>query len=261
MAGVNHGIWLNRFLHKGKNAYPILDKWIEEKLNTWEPKDVWDSQMSPAVMDMYKFYGMLPIGDTARNGSWKYHRDLETKKKWFGKFGGIDNEIERPKFYEELRQIREKIIEVSKDPSIKLTENWPDEFPKDRLSGEQQIPFINALVNDEKARLFLNVLNDGTIKGIPDDVVVEIPVNVDKNGIHPEKIEPDLTERIKKMYLTPRIMRMEMAIEAFTTGDRKVLEEILFRDPRTRSEEQVKEVLDEIMVLPFNSEMKRHYGG
>ncbi|MGC8638141.1 MAG: alpha-glucosidase AglA, partial [Athalassotoga sp.] len=89
--------------------------------------------------------------------------------------------------------------------------------------------------------------------------VVEVPVRVDKKGIHPEKIEPDLTDRIKKMYLTPRIMRMEMALEAFITGDRRVLEEILIRDPRTKSEKQAKDVLDEIMNLPFNSEMKKHY--
>ncbi len=260
VAGVNHGIWLNRFLYKGKDAYPILDKWIEEKSDTWEPKDPWDSQMSPAAVDMYRFYGNFPIGDTVRNGSWKYHYNLETKKRWFGKFGGIDNEIERPKFYEVLRQVRVKIIEVSKDPSIRLTQNWPDEFPKEKLSGEQQIPFINAIANGKKARLFLNVLNNGAIRGIPDNVVVEIPVVVDDRGIHPEKIEPDLSERIKKMYLLPRIIRMEMALEAFTTGDRKVLEEVLIRDQRTSSYKQVKEVWDEILSLPFNEEMKKHYG-
>ncbi|MGC8705303.1 MAG: alpha-glucosidase AglA [Athalassotoga sp.] len=259
IAGVNHGIFLNRFIYKGKNGYPILDEWIKEKLPKWESTSPWDMQMSPAAMDMYEFYGYLPIGDTVRNGTWKYHYNLETKKRWFGKFGGIDNEIERPKFYEELRQIREKIIDVSKDPSVKLTVSWPEEFPKDKLSGEQQVPFINAIVNGKEARLYLNILNKGTIKGIPDDVVVEVPVRVDKKGIHPEKIEPDLTDRIKKMYLTPRIMRMEIALEAFITGDRRVLEEILIRDPRTKSEKQAKDVLDEIMNLPFNSEMKKHY--
>ncbi len=261
IAGVNHGIWLNRFLYKGKDAYPILDKWIEEKLPTWEPKDHWDMQMSPAAMDMYKFYKMLPIGDTVRNGTWKHHYNIEAKKKWFGKFGGIDNEIERPKFYEELDMIRKETKRVAKDPSIKLTELYPSEFSKDKLSGEQQIPFINALTNGEKARLFLNIPNNGIINGIPDNIVVEAPMIVDENGLHPEKIEPDLTERIKKFYIAPRIMRMEMALEAFITGDRSVLEEVLFRDPRTKSEEQVKAVWDEILDLPFNEEMKKHYRG
>lgn len=259
VAGVNHGIWLNRFLYKGKDAYPLLDKWIEEKSDKWEPKDPWDIQLSPAAIDMYKFYGMLPIGDTVRNGTWKYHYNLETKKKWFGKFGGIDNEIERPKFYEVLRQRREKLIEASKNPSLKLTEVWPEMFSRKKMSGEQQVPFINAIVNDKKTRLVLNILNNGIISGIPNDVVIEVPVIVDKNGIHPEEIEPELPKRIKMMYLMPRIVRMEMALEAFITGDRRVLEEVLIRDPRTKSYKQVQNVIDAILSLPFNKEMREHY--
>jgi len=136
---------------------------------------------------------------------------------------------------------------------------WPEVFTTGSESVEQHIPFINALVNDKKARLVLNVENRGVIKGIPDDVVVEVPVVVDKEGIHPEKIEPDLTDRIKKFYLLPRILRMEWALEAFISDDRRVLEEILVRDPRTRSYEQAVAVIDDILNLPFNEEMKKHY--
>ncbi|MDI3473344.1 MAG: hypothetical protein PWQ20_1585 [Thermotogaceae bacterium] len=103
-------------------------------------------------------------------------------------------------------------------------------------------------------------MNKGEIiKEIPEDVVVEVPVIVDKNGIHPEKIDPPLSKRVVKFYLYPRMMRMEMALEAFLTGDRKELEEVLVRDPRTKSFEQVQAVIDEILNLPFNEEMKRHY--
>ncbi|PMQ01714.1 MAG: alpha-glucosidase/alpha-galactosidase [Dictyoglomus sp. NZ13-RE01] len=263
IAGVNHGIFLNRFLYNGENAYKILDQWIEEKSHEWEPKDPWDLQLSPCAIDMYKFYGMLPIGDTVRNGTWKYHYNLETKKKWLGKFGGIDNEVERPKFYEQLRALRRSGLQLAKqileNPNINLTEILPIEFSKDKLSGEQQILFINAIVNNKEKRLFLNIPNNGTISELPKDVIVEVPCIVNKNGIFPEKIEPDLTERIKKMYLLPRILRMEWALHAFKTGDRRVLEEILIRDPRTKSYEQVKNVIDEILSLPFNEEMRKHY--
>jgi len=261
VAGVNHGIWLNRFFYEGRDAYPILDKWIEEEADKWEPKDPWDMQMSPAAIDMYKFYGRLPIGDTVRNGSWKYHYDLETKKRWFGKYGGIDNEVERPKFYSQLREIRRKLSALSRSTvKGRLTDIYPEIFiPEDKLSGEQQAPFINAIVNNERTRLVLNVPNNGAISGIPDDVVIEIPVLVNKEGIHPEKITPYLPDRIVKFYLIPRIVRMEMALEAFTTGDIKVLEEVLIRDPRTRSYEQVRAVLNDIFALPFNGDMRKHY--
>ena len=50
-----------------------------------------------------------------------------------------------------------------------------------------------------------------------------------------------------------------MALEAFLTGDIRILKEILHRDPRTKSDEQVEEVLKEILSLPENEEMRKHY--
>jgi len=61
------------------------------------------------------------------------------------------------------------------------------------------------------------------------------------------------------MYLTPRMSRMEWALDAFVSGDKMMLQEILIRDPRTKSFEQAKAVVDEILALPFNKEMKKHY--
>ncbi|MGB9789164.1 alpha-glucosidase AglA [Thermotoga caldifontis] len=263
VAGVNHAIFLNRFRYDGKNAYPILDEWIEKNAKSLESKSPWDLDFSPAAIDMYRFYGMYPIGDTVRSGGWKYHFDLETKRRWYGEHGGIDNEIERPRFYEQLRETRRKLIQLAKqvedEPSICLTRMWPEVFTIRGESVEQHVPFINAIANGERTRLVLNVENRGTIPHIADDVVVEVPVIVDGNGLHPEKIDPPLNERILKFYLIPRILRMEWALEAFISGDRRVLEEILLRDVRTRSYHQVQTVLDEIMDLPFNKRMKEHY--
>ncbi|AEH50250.1 alpha-glucosidase AglA [Pseudothermotoga thermarum] len=263
VAGVNHGIWLNRFLYEGKNAYELFDEWIKKKSKNWEPKNPWDTQLSPAAIDMYKFYGMLPIGDTVRNGSWKYHYNLETKKKWYGKFGAIDNEVERPRFHDAMREARKKMIElakeVEKDPKIELTKIWPQVFRKGTLSGEQHIPFICAITYDKKTRLVLNVLNNSSIEKLPKDLIVEVPVWVDKNGLRAEKIDPPLTDRIVYFYLYPKIIAMEFAYEAIVSRDKNVLIEALIRDPRTKSYEQAVAVLDEIMEQPFNEEMRKYF--
>jgi len=55
------------------------------------------------------------------------------------------------------------------------------------------------------------------------------------------------------------MLRMEWALEAFLSGDKRILQEILIRDLRTKSFEQTRTVIDEILALPFNKEMKRHY--
>ncbi|MDD3699679.1 MAG: alpha-glucosidase AglA [Atribacterota bacterium] len=285
VAGVNHGIWLTRFLYEGKDAYPLIDKWFEEELASWKPTNPFDDQLSPVAKDMYEFYGKIPIGDTVRNGSWKYHYNLETKKKWFGEpWGGVDSELgwkwyqerqaevaitmqkvaryfqENPEAKLLSRETYDEIVSLAKD---EVKEEFTQEVFKildpEKKSGEQHILLVNALLNNEKVDLVLNVLNKGALPGIPDDVAVEIPVYADKDGIHPYQVEPDIPERIKKMYLMPRILRMEWALEAFLTGDRRVLEEFLIRDPRTKSYDQVVKVIDEVLGLPENEEMRKHY--
>ncbi len=259
VAGFNHNIWLTRFIYKGEDAYPYVDQWIESKAEEWKPKTPFDDQMSPAAIDMYRFYGKFPVGDTVRNGSWKYHYNLKTKKKWFREpWGGADSEVGWVWYQEELQRATEKTFSLAVDKSVSLVK----EFPPDTKSGEQHVPFMDALINNNKGRFVLNIPNkEQIISGIPEDVVVEVPAAVDKEGIHPEKIDPPIPERIMDMYLVPRRLRMEWALEAFTTGDKRILQEILVRDPRTRSFEQVKAVVEEILSLPFNREMKKHYEG
>ena len=285
VAGVNHGIWLTKFMYEGKDAYPLIDELLEKEVKNFKPTNPFDDQLSPVAKDMYEFYGKMPIGDTVRNGSWKYHHNLETKKKWFGEpWGGVDSELgwkwyqdrqseialamqKVAKYFQENKSAKlfskESFNEIIKQTKSDVKEEFTNEIynllDPERKSGEQHILLANALLNNEKVDLILNLPNNGTIPGIPDDVAVEIPVYADKDGIHRYKIDPPLPERITKMYLYPRIMRMEWALEAFLTRDRKVLEEFLIRDQRTESYDQVVKVIDEILALPGNEEMRKHY--
>lgn len=285
VAGVNHGIWLTKFLYRGEDAYSLIDEWLEKELVNWKPTNPFDDQLSSVAKDMYEFYGKMPIGDTVRNGSWKYHYNLETKKKWFGEpWGGVDSELGWKWYQDRQAEIAITMQKMAsyfqENPSAKLlsseTHNKIVALAKDEVkeefaqgiyellnpekkSGEQHILLVNALLNNERANLVLNVLNKGTISGISDDVALELPVYADEDGIHPYKVEPDIPERIKKMYLMPRILRMEWALESLLTGDRRVLEEFLIRDPRTRSYDQVIKVIDDILSLLENREMRAHY--
>ena len=257
VAGFNHNIWLTRFLYKDKDAYPLVDQWIEEEAREWKPKDPFDDQMSPAAIDMYKFYGRMPIGDSVRNGSWKYHYNPETKKKWYGEpWDGADSDLGWDWYQNYLKASTDKSFKLALDKSVNLLK----EFPPEVKSGEQHIQFIDALTNGHQERFVLNITNKGPIiTDIPEDVVVEVPVIVNKKGIHPEEINPPIPKRIMNMYLAPRMLRMEWALEAFVTGDKMMLQEILIRDPRTKSFEQAEVVIDELLALPFNKEMKKHY--
>ena len=276
VAGVNHGIWLNKFERDGKDLYPKLEVYFNNR-KEWHPKDPPDDQLSPVAWDMYKFYGMFPIGDTQRNSSWKYHYDLETKKKWYGEpWGGFDSDLGWKWYQEKVYSITKSLQEMMKMlmekaalgeiKSVKtlIMENikrFPEDireqvvqiFDPETLSGEQHIPFIDAIANNNPTRLIVNTLNrkkanskEVVIEGLPNDCACEFPALVDSKGIHPEELEPPLTDRIIKWYLLPRILRMEWALEAFIKKDKSLIVEFLMRDRRTTSYEQAKAVVDEL---------------
>jgi alpha-galactosidase len=119
-------------------------------------------------------------------------------------------------------------------------------YDPSQMSGEQHIPFIDAIVNNNASRFVVNTLNEGAISGIDDDVAVEVTAVVDSQGIHIDDVAPRLPDRVIDWYLRPRIMRMEWALEAFMKKDPGLIVEILMRDPRTTSYEQARGVVEEI---------------
>ena len=258
VAGFNHNIWLTRFERLDRDAYPLLDEWIQKKAEshwrTYTPANEFDTQMSRAAVDMYRMYGLFPIGDTVRGGSWKYHYDLKTKKHWYGKFGGPDSEIGFSRYLGRLNKSTNTLLALAGEPPSALLSEIPPVKSKEDIA-----PLIDSFVNDKRRRFVLDVRNDGLISGIPDDVAVEAPVQVDGKGIHRERIGR-IPSRLYNLALIPRLVRLEFAMEAFLRGGRSVLLELLFRDPRTRSDSQANQVLDEILNLPFNEDVRRHYG-
>ncbi len=259
MIGFNHVIWLTKFKVDDRDGYELIDKWIrEEAEKCWErwratTANPFDIQLSPAAIDMYKRYGLFPIGDTVRGGTWRYHWNLETKKKWYGPYGGPDSEIGWMLYIAYLRNKMHEIYRALERKDIQLKAIYP---PKP--SGEQVIEVIEAMVTDTPREFQVNVLNQGSIPGIPDDVAVEMPATVDAKGVHRRTFKP-LQSKVYKYVIMPRMMRMEWALEAFLKGGRERLVEWVLYDVRTKSTRQAEEVVDAILRLPGNEEMAKHY--
>lgn len=56
-------------------------------------------------------------------------------------------------------------------------------------------------------------------------------------------------------YIAP----VEMEIRAFETGKREYLLALIMMDPWTKSKDQAEQLLDEILDMPCNKEMKEYY--
>ncbi|MBS7653941.1 MAG: alpha-glucosidase/alpha-galactosidase [Candidatus Bathyarchaeia archaeon] len=257
--GFNHLIWLTKFLYEDKDAYPLLDEWIEKEIEKYwkrwrrRQKNPFDIQMSPAAIDMYKMYGLFPVGDSVREGTWKYHWNLRTKKNWFGPTGGPDSEIGWKIYLDNHEKWLNRAIEAIRDTKKPLTKLLP---PK--VSQESVVPIISSIANDKKGTYQVNVLNKGVISGIPNDVAVEIPAEVSGKGVHRIPVK-GLPKRIMNYSIYPRMMRMEWALEAFLEGGRDLLFDWIIMDTRTKSTKQVEETINDLLSLPENEEMAKHF--
>jgi alpha-galactosidase len=255
--GFNHIIYMTHFLYKGEDAYPLVDEWIETKSEEyWRTHKLGRAaQLSPAAVHQYRMVGLFPIGDTPRRGGWWYHMDLEAKKRWYGEIGGFDSEIGWTQYLEGLTKRVDHIMKVANDESISVTEEFPP-----RRGGEQQLGIIEALTLNKEGKFQVNIPNNGLIKDIPDDVVVEVPAIVNKTGIRGIQVGK-LPKNLLLQVLWPRMLEMERELELALSSDRRLFLRMLLDDNRTRSPEQAEATMEEILSLPFNREMAKNMAG
>ncbi len=259
ISGVNHFIWLTSFRYKGENAYPLLDKWIEEHdgviANDEEIKKfgLGGDEITRKAVDQYKRFGIYPIGDTPSAGGgawgWEYHTDEETEKfyqsqpyEWYQKlFKGND-------------EFTKMLSDVVNDKSKKVS----DVFSID-ASPEPMIPLIEGLAFDTDTKVVVNILNDGGyMKGLPTDYEVEIAARVDKHGVHP--IHNDgLPKPIMSHLLRDRIASVEMELAAFENHSLDLLVDMILMDPWSKSRAQAEKLVKDILDLPINKRMKEYY--
>jgi alpha-galactosidase/6-phospho-beta-glucosidase family protein len=251
--GVNHFVWLTHLYHQGRDVIPMLDEWIETKAadywKTCKPSDF----MGPKAVDLYKRFGVFPIGDTANVGGgtwgWWYHTDKVTEERW-----QEDPQKWYADYFSSLDRGVERIRRVGGDPSAKVMNEFP---PK--MSGEVMVPMIESIACDIPRVLVGNIANSGDfVPGVPKNFAVEISTLVSKRGIQGVKTD-GLPMPLISYILRDRVAPIEVELEAYETRKKELLLQLILMDRWTQSEDQACALLDEIFALPFHEEMRQHY--
>jgi alpha-galactosidase len=106
---------------------------------------------------------------------------------------------------------------------------------------------INALQGGELFKFNGNVPNTGLITNLPEDACVEVPVVVDKAGIHPIYVGALPPETALLTQLSSGIE--ELAIQASLTGDPTLVYRAICHDPLTASVLSLREIKDMVNEL------------
>ncbi|HLV37068.1 MAG TPA: hypothetical protein VKY59_18240 [Spirillospora sp.] len=238
-AGTNHLTWILdlRLKATGEDLYPL----VREKLADYDPK------FEPLTRKLFEVYGYIPSPGDNHIGeyipyAWEFvgldgprldNRDQATADRWayldkLSRGGEITNGYKES--YEEQEE-------------LKLTEFHQPRSWVDTLA----FPIINAVHTGTFHRMpAVNMLNNGAIRNLPDDIFVETPAAVDSSGtrlIHIGDLPKPLAAFCRR-----DIDQMELTVEAAVTGNRNLVLQAMLLDPVIDSVRTAERVLDEMLA-------------
>ena len=253
LPGVNHFIWLTKLYYKGQDVMPLFDDWVNRRSAAYFETCSESDHMGPKPVDIYRRVGAVPVGDTATVGGgawgWWYHTDEETEKRWKENPGRWWNG-----YFTWVDHTAKENYRISSDPGAKMTD-----YLKPQMSGEQMVPIIESIAYDIPRTYIVNLPNKGQlVPGVPEDFAVEIPALVSKRGI--QGIQTDGLPPLALGYLLrDRVVPVELELAAYQQGSRKLLEELIGMDPWTRTVQQARDFVGEILAMDCHQEMAQHY--
>ncbi|WP_017210540.1 6-phospho-beta-glucosidase [Clostridium beijerinckii] len=178
--GLNHLVWGRNVWYKGIN---VTDRVIEKLKDGAEltMKNISDLKWPKKFLDAL---GMIPC---------PYHRYYYMTDRL------LKEEKEAARTIgtraEQVKKIEASLFEKYKDKNLDVK---PPELEKrgGAYYSDAAVSLISSIYNDKKDIHTINVKNNGTIKGIPDDSVVEVNCLVDKRGATPLSLTRPVEEKI-----------------------------------------------------------------
>ena len=220
--GLNHLTWHRGFTLDGEEMWQIIFPFFVESLKKetepeWDLKTIESLGMIPNYYLQYFYYT-----------AYKF----EEQKKW------------PPSRAEAVMEIEKDLLRDYADPN--LTEP-PAELMKrgGAYYSTLATQLINAHYNDLGQVHVVNVRNDGAVKEWPADWVLELPAQVDADGIHPLPSAPlpatcfGLISQVKMYEL--------LTVEAAVHGDKNSMYQALLTHPLGPSADKVEAVMEDML--------------
>ena len=155
-----------------------------------------------------------------------------------------DQENWPPSRAEEVMDIEDNLLRMYADPAL---QEPPEDLMKRGGAYYSTVAtqLLNAHFNDLNEVHVVNVANNGAVQDWPSDWVLELPVKVGHDGIHPLPAEPlptvcfGLIAQVKTYEL--------LTVEAALYGDRSAAFQALLAHPLGPSADKVKVVLEDML--------------
>ena len=247
--GLNHITWFQSIHHRqtGEDLYPKLRQ--RERAAHWLAE--WDeialSRILLRTFGLYPSPGANHIGEYIR---WAEEFLGSSLLQFF--YDPVDgNPWDTGEVPTWIYNLHEHPTDVPLFPDGPLSRIKPSrELHEEAIgpSGELAIPIIEGVfcgVSQELAAV--NIPNEGLIPGLPEGVVVEVPASVDREGLHPRRMD-SLPEGILALLHTQTSIN-KLLVEAYTEQSRNKLLQAVLLEPTTRSYRSAVNLINELCAL------------
>jgi 6-phospho-beta-glucosidase len=141
-------------------------------------------------------------------------------------------------------QIEQTLLDMYADPAL-------DHKPEllERRGGayysEAAAALVTSLLTGDGAHHYVDLRNNGTVQGLPDEAVVEVPAHVGLDGATPVPVAPLAPEMLG---LVQAVTAYEvLTIQAAKTGDRGTALRALLANPLVRQWDVAVPLLDALL--------------
>ena len=214
-AGINHMAWFLKLEKDGKDLYPLL------KANFEKPGYYVNEKVRAEVMRHFGYFMTESTGHLSEYLPY-FRKNKKALELYCDEpaFGG-----ETGAYYKYCKMLDDKFKTM--DPlSIESTKLGP-------RSAEYCSHIIEAKETGNIFRLNGNIRNDGYITNLPRGCCVEVPIYVDRMGMHPTVIG-DLPVQCAALNMT-NVLVQGLTVEASSTGDPELVMQAIALDPLTAS--------------------------
>jgi alpha-galactosidase len=228
-AGINHLTFIYDFRWQGADAWPLVRAKVDRELaEPPDPDDIGNifadgtrAWQNPFSWELFRRYGAFPAAEDRHVT--EFFPERWAGGKYFGKVLGVDA-YSVPEILEWGENRYQSMI-AQADGTVPL-----DESIFERSSGEQEqlIAIIRSVLDDSRQMFSCNVLNRGSVPGLPPDAALEIPGVATARGIRPVAV-PDLSAPLTAI-LNRRLSSVSLAVEAAMKGDRDLVVEAMLAD-------------------------------
>jgi alpha-galactosidase len=210
VAGINHMAWFLKFEWNGQDAYPMLRQAMEDP-KVYEPDKV--------RFEIMRHFGYYVTEST-------HH--MSEYVPYFRKRPEIIEEFVMPR-YNYLRMCKEDWLPHYERAKKMVAGEEP--LPDLQYSQEYCATIINSMITNRPAKFNGNVSNTSLITNLPEKCMVEVPILVDRSGLHPCYVG-DLPSQCAALNRT-NINVQELAVQACLEHDFDKLCMAISLDPLT----------------------------